>query len=71
MALQHQSVNHTLIATLLVCWLVVLIKLGLPELLPYSEAVTAFRADAVLHHSAVIDQTDFSLSGISSSAKPP
>ena len=71
MALQHQSVNHTLIATLLVCWLVVLIKLGLPELLPYSEAVTAFRADAVLHHSAVMDQTNFSLSGISSSAKPP
>jgi 4-amino-4-deoxy-L-arabinose transferase-like glycosyltransferase len=71
MAAQNPQLNHTLIATLLVCWLVVLIKLGLPELLPYSEAVTVFRADAVLHHSSIFDQTNFSLSGISSSAKPP
>ncbi len=71
MSVQEFRLNHTLIATLLVCWLVVLIKLGLPELLPYSEAVTAFRADAILHQSATFDQTDFSPSGITSSAKPP
>lgn len=65
------QLNHTLIATLLVCWLVVLIKLGLPELLPYSEAVTAFRAEAIVHKHELFDQTNSSLSGISSSAKPP
>jgi len=65
------QLNHIAIATILLCWLVILIKLGLPELLPYSEAVTAFRAEAILQHKATLDQTIFSPSGISSSAKPP
>lgn len=71
MSVQEFRLNHTLIATLLVCWLVVLIKLGLPELLPYSEAVTAFRAEAIVQKHETFDQTNSSLSGISSSAKPP
>ena len=71
MSVQEFRLNHTLIATLLVCWLVVLIKLGLPELLPYSEAVTAFRAEAIVQKHEIFDQTNSSPSGISSSAKPP
>lgn len=71
MSVQEFRLNHTLIATLLVCWLVVLIKLGLPELLPYSEAVTAFRAEAIVQKHEIFDQTNSSPSGITSSAKPP